>query len=103
MPGLITAHVLLTIPWTVRLVLASLQGLDRSAEEAAANLGARPITVFWRITLPMLKPGIVAATIFSFIQSFENLELKLLLVGPGMATLPIVKTGRTACRASVVK
>src|SRR3546814_1962507 len=48
MPGLITAHVLLTIPWTVRLVLASLQGLDRSAEEAAANLGARPITVFWR-------------------------------------------------------
>ena len=80
---------LLTIPWTVRLVAASLQGLDRSAEEAAANLGARPLTVFWRVTLPMLRPGVVAACLFSFIQSFENLELTLLLVGPGRVTLPV--------------
>jgi putative spermidine/putrescine transport system permease protein len=89
MAGLVAAHVLLTIPWTVRLVAASLQGLDRSAEEAAANLGARPFTVFRRVTLPMLRPGIVAACLFSFIQSFENLELTLLLVGPGRVTLPV--------------
>jgi putative spermidine/putrescine transport system permease protein len=89
LPGLVAAHVLLTIPWTVRLVLASLQGLDRAAEEAAANLGARPFTVFRRITLPMLRPGVVAACLFSFIQSFENLELTLLLVGPGRTTLPV--------------
>jgi putative spermidine/putrescine transport system permease protein len=87
--GLIAAHVLLTIPWTVRLVNASLQGLDRAAEEAAANLGARPFTVFRRVTLPMLRPGVVAAALFSFIQSFENLELTLLLVGPGRTTLPV--------------
>ncbi|WBV45396.1 ABC transporter permease [Pseudoroseomonas cervicalis] len=87
--GLVAAHVLLTIPWTVRLVSASLQGLDRQAEEAAANLGARPFTVFRRVTLPMLRPGIVAAALFSFIQSFENLELTLLLVGPGRTTLPV--------------
>ena len=87
--GLVAAHVLLTIPWTVRLVTASLQGLDRSAEEAASNLGARPWTVFRRITLPMLRPGVVAAALFSFIQSFENLELTLLLVGPGRTTLPV--------------
>lgn len=87
--GLVAAHVLLTIPWTVRLVTASLQGLDRAAEEAAANLGARPFTVFRRITLPMLRPGVVAACLFSFIQSFENLELTLLLVGPGRTTLPV--------------
>ncbi len=87
--GLIAAHVLLTIPWTVRLVSASLQGLDRAAEEAAANLGARPFTVFRRVTLPMLRPGVVAACLFSFIQSFENLELTLLLVGPGRITLPV--------------
>lgn len=89
MAGLVAAHVLLTIPWTVRLVAASLQGMDRSAEEAAANLGARPFTVFRRVTLPMLRPGIVAASLFSFIQSFENLELTLLLVGPGRVTLPV--------------
>ena len=87
--GLVAAHVLLTIPWTVRLVTASLQGLDRSAEEAAANLGARPFTVFRRVTLPAMRPGIIAACLFSFIQSFENLELSLLLVGPGRTTLPV--------------
>jgi putative spermidine/putrescine transport system permease protein len=87
--GLVAAHILLAIPWTVRLVVASLQGLDRSAEEAAANLGASPFTVFRRITLPMMRPGIVAAAMFSFIQSFENLDLSLLLVGPGRITLPV--------------
>jgi len=87
--GLVAAHVLLTIPWTVRLVTASLQGLDPSVEEAAANLGARPFTVFRRVTLPAMRPGIIAAGLFSFIQSFENLELSLLLVGPGRTTLPV--------------
>ncbi|MFE1598906.1 ABC transporter permease [Methylobacterium sp. ID0610] len=87
--GLVAANVLITIPWTVRLVSASLSGLDRAAEEAAANLGARPLTVFRRITLPMMRPGIVAAALFSFVSSFENLELNLLLVGPGRTTLPV--------------
>ncbi|MBR0836894.1 ABC transporter permease [Bradyrhizobium manausense] len=89
MVGLVAAHTMLTIPWTVRLVVASLQGLDEAIEEAAANLGAGPFTVFRRITLPMMRPGIVAAAMFSFIQSFENLDLTLLLVGPGRITLPV--------------
>ncbi|OJY65017.1 MAG: ABC transporter permease [Rhodospirillales bacterium 70-18] len=89
LPGLIAAHVLLTIPWTVRLVSASLLGVTASVEEAAANLGARPFTVFRRVTLPMMRAGVVAAALFSFIQSFENLELTLLLVGPGRSTLPV--------------
>lgn len=89
LPGLIAAHTLLTIPWTVRLVSASLQGLDRAVEEAAANLGARPFTVFARVTLPLMRPGVVAAAMFSFIQSFENLDLTMLLVGPGRSTLPV--------------
>jgi putative spermidine/putrescine transport system permease protein len=87
--GLVAAHILLAIPWTVRLVVASLQGLDLAAEEAAANLGASPFTVFRRITLPMMRPGIVAAAMFSFVQSFENLDLSMLLVGPGRITLPV--------------
>lgn len=87
--GLVLGHILLTIPWTVRLVSASLVGLDRAIEEAAMNLGAGPWTTFRRITLPMMRPGLVAASLFSFIQSFENLELTLLLVGPGRTTLPV--------------
>lgn len=91
--GLVAANVLLTIPWTVRLVSANLAGLEASTEEAAANLGASPFTVFRRITLPAMKSGIVAATIFSFVASFENLELNLLLVGPGNTTLPVAMMG----------
>lgn len=88
-PGLVLSHILITIPWIVRLVAANLTGLDRSVEEAAMNLGANPLTTFFRITLPIIRSGIVAAAIFSFITSFGNLEFTLLLVGPGRTTLPI--------------
>lgn len=89
LPGFVLAHVALTIPWTVRLVSASLVGVDRSIEEAASNLGARPFTTFRRITLPMIRPGVVAAAIFSFIVSFTDLEMSLFLIGPGRSTLQI--------------
>jgi putative spermidine/putrescine transport system permease protein len=89
LPGLVAAHVMLTIPWTVRLISASLVGVDRSIEEAAMNLGATPRTTFLRITLPMIRPGVVAAAIFSFIASFTDLEMTLFLIGPGRSTLQI--------------
>lgn len=87
--GLLLAHICLTIPWTVRLVSANLIGLDPSLEEAARNLGASGPKALWLVTLPLLRPAIVAAALFSFIISFENLELSLSLVGPGSTTLPI--------------
>ena len=89
LPGLIAAHVMLTIPWTVRLIAASLTGIDRSVEEAAMNLGASPLTAFLRVTLPMIRPGVVAAAIFGFIASFTDLEMTLFLVGPNRTTLQI--------------
>lgn len=73
----------------MRLVSASLVGIDRSVEDAAMNLGANRWTTFRRVTFPMMRAGLVAAALFSFITSFENLELSLLLVGPGRTTLPI--------------
>lgn len=87
--GLIAGHVLVVIPWTVRLVTASLAGMDRAVEEAAQSLGANRITTFRRITLPAILPGVVAAALFGFIASFGNLEMSLFLVGPGRTTLPI--------------
>jgi putative spermidine/putrescine transport system permease protein len=89
LPGLVLGHVLITIPWTVRLIGASLAGLDRSVEEAALSLGATPWATFRRITLPLIRPGMVAAALFGFIISFGNLEMSLFLVGPGRTTLPI--------------
>lgn len=87
--GLIAGHVLIAIPWTVRLITASLAGMDRTIEEAAESLGANRLTTFRRITLPGILPGIVAAALFGFIASFGNLEMSLFLVGPGRTTLPI--------------
>ena len=87
--GLVAAHTLVVIPWVVRLVMASLEGFDRTIEEAALNLGATPLITFWRITLPSIRPGVVAASLFGFVMSFGNLEMSLFLVGPGRTTLPI--------------
>ncbi|MDT8343529.1 MAG: ABC transporter permease [Thermohalobaculum sp.] len=87
--GLIWGHVLVTIPWIVRLVTASLAGFDRTLEEAAQSLGATPWTTFRRVTLPSILPGVVAGALFGFVSSFGNLEMTLFLVGPGRTTLPI--------------
>ena len=89
MAGLMAGHILIVVPWTVRLVSASLAGFDRSLEEAAQSLGARPLTTFFRVTLPTIRPGIVAAALFGFVVSFGNLEMSMFLVGPGRTTLPI--------------
>jgi putative spermidine/putrescine transport system permease protein len=87
--GLIAAHALIVIPWAARLVTASLSGFDPAIEEAAKNLGATPWTTFWRVTLPAIRPGIVAGALFGFVTSFGNLEMSLFLVGAGRTTLPI--------------
>ncbi len=108
--GLVAAHTLVVIPWVVRLVTASLVGFDRTIEEAAQNLGANPWTTFWRVTLPSIRPGIVAAGLFGFVTSFGNLEMSLFLVGPGRTTLPIAilqylewKIDPTVAAASVIQ
>ena len=108
--GLVIAHILIVVPWTVRLVCANLVGIDRTIEEAAYNLGAGPVTTFFKITLPMIRPGLVAATLFGFVASFGNLEMSLFLVGPGRTTLPIAilqylewKIDPTVAAASVLQ
>jgi putative spermidine/putrescine transport system permease protein len=108
--GLVLAHTLVVIPWVVKLVTASLAGFDRTIEEAAQNLGAGPWTTFRRVTLPSIRPGLVAAALFGFVTSFGNLEMSLFLVGPGRTTLPIAilqylewKIDPTVAAASVIQ
>ena len=87
--GLLIAHTLVALPWTVRLVCASLVTANAAAEEAAQSLGANRLQVFFLVTLPSIRPGMIAAALFSFIASFSDLEKSLFLVGPGKTTLPI--------------
>jgi len=87
--GLILSHLVITMPWVVRLSVAGLVNHDRATEEAAASLGAGPLRVIWRVTLPAMRPAIIAAALFAFITSFGNLELALFLVAPGVTTLPV--------------
>ena len=87
--ALVLAHVVITIPWTVRLITAGLIGINEELEEAAMDLGASKWRAFWRVTLPIIRPSIVAAGIFAFIFSFGNLEVSLMLVSPGETTIPI--------------
>ena len=88
-PGLLLAHAILCVPFAYRPLLNAARRLDLSLEEAAMNLGARPWFVFRAITLPLLGPGIVAAFLFSFIISFDEVSVTLFLVGPNVTTLPV--------------
>ncbi|MEZ5651627.1 MAG: ABC transporter permease [Burkholderiaceae bacterium] len=87
--GLVAAHVLITMPYVVRSVLAALAGTDPALEEAARTLGAGPWTAFRKVGLPIIRPGLVAGGIFSFIVSFDNVPVSIFLVNVRHTTLPV--------------
>jgi putative spermidine/putrescine transport system permease protein len=87
--GLLIGHTLITLPYVFINVSASLYNFDRSIEQAARSLGAGPWTCFRRITLPLIKPGLITGALFAFIISFDLFNLSLLLKGVGMTTLPL--------------
>lgn len=87
--ALVIGHIILTVPFVMRLVVASLVGFDRSIESAAMNLGAGPLKVFFQITLPVIKSGVIAGMIFAFITSFDDLTVALFIVSTDVVTLPV--------------
>ncbi len=87
--SLVLGHLILTVPYVVRLVSASLAGMDPSVERAAAGLGASPWQVFWRVTLPIIKSGVIAGGAFAFVISFDDLTVALFIVSTDMVTLPV--------------
>jgi putative spermidine/putrescine transport system permease protein len=86
---LVFAHALIVTPYTLRLVVAALVGFDRSAEQAAASLGAGRITVFRRITLPMILPGVTGGWMLAFINSFDEVTMSIFVTSPSTVTLPV--------------
>ncbi len=87
---LLLGHTVIAVPYVMRTVLAVLAHSDRSVEEAARGLGATPATVFREVTLPLIRPGVIAGAMFAFITSFDQFPVSLFLVSPGAETLPIV-------------
>jgi len=83
------AHTTLTMCFATVVVQSRLNGLDRSLEEAAMDLGCAPLQAFFAVTLPMIAPAIVAGWMLAFTLSLDDLVIASFTTGPGAATLPI--------------
>ena len=88
-PSLVIAHVTFSMCYVAVVVQARLAGFDHSVEEAARDLGAKPATVFRRITLPLILPGVMAGWLLSFTLSLDDLVIASFAAGPGGTTLPM--------------
>lgn len=87
--GLLLAHLVITLPYTVRTILASMAGADAEIEAAARVLGANPWVAFWTATLPVIRPGLMAGGLFAFITSFDNVPVTIFILGTRHMTLPV--------------
>ena len=86
--GLILVHAALGAPFVVTTVLATLQGFNHNLVRASLSLGASPLTTFFRVTLPVIAPGVISGALFAFATSFDEVVVTLFLAGPQQVTLP---------------
>ncbi|OIP88113.1 MAG: polyamine ABC transporter permease [Rhodobacterales bacterium CG2_30_65_12] len=86
--GVVLAHAALGIPFVIITVTATLVGFDRSLTRAAANMGANPITTFFKVQMPLILPGVIAGGLFAFITSFDEVVVVLFVGSAGQKTLP---------------
>ena len=84
----ILAHAVLGIPFVIITVTATLVGFDRSLTRAAANMGADPVTTFFRVQMPLILPGVISGGLFAFITSFDEVVVVLFVGSASQKTLP---------------
>jgi putative spermidine/putrescine transport system permease protein len=87
--GIALAHVILAAPFAVVVLVSTFEGMDARLLEAGAVLGCGPLSLFRRVTLPLALPGIVAAALFSFLASYNDFVLTLMVYGADTVTLPV--------------
>jgi putative spermidine/putrescine transport system permease protein len=87
--GLVLSHIVIVMPFALRLVLAASAGMDRAVEHAAVSLGASPFTMFQRVTLPLILPGVVSGWVLAFITSFDEVTMTVFIASPSTITLPV--------------
>jgi putative spermidine/putrescine transport system permease protein len=88
--SLLLAHIVITLPYVIRVVYPCFYGLDRSLEEASRNLGATDFQTFWKITFPLIRPGVFAGAIFSFIMSIDDVGVSIFLITPDTTNLSVL-------------
>ncbi len=86
--GVILAHTALGVPFVVITVTATLVGFDESLTRAAASLGASPTRTFFKITMPLILPGVISGALFAFITSFDEIVIVLFVAGVEQRTIP---------------
>jgi putative spermidine/putrescine transport system permease protein len=86
---ILVAHIIITMPFAIRFVSVALLGVGANVELAARSLGANPWSTFRYVTLPLIRPGMVASLVFSFILSFDEVAASLFISSPGAMTLPV--------------
>jgi putative spermidine/putrescine transport system permease protein len=89
-------HVVVVMPYAVRLTLSAATGLDSDAERAALSLGASRFTAFRRVVLPLILPGVAGGWMLAFIQSFDELTMTIFVSTPGTTTLPVAMYNQIA-------
>lgn len=87
---IVTGHTLLGMAYATVVIQSRLSEVDRSLEEAAMDLGCRPVQVFFLVTLPNIAPALVSAWLLTFTLSFDDVVISEFLSGPGVTTLPQV-------------
>jgi putative spermidine/putrescine transport system permease protein len=86
--GVVLAHAALGIPFVIITVTATLVGFDNSLTRAAANMGANPVTTFFKVQMPLILPGVISGGLFAFITSFDEVIVVLFVGSAGQKTLP---------------
>jgi putative spermidine/putrescine transport system permease protein len=87
--ALLIGHTVIMLPFIIRVIASSLSNFDFAIEEAALSLGAGQLKTFFKIVLPNIKSGIIAAILIAFLESFNNVDISVFMTGPGVSTLPI--------------
>jgi putative spermidine/putrescine transport system permease protein len=88
MVSLLLGHLVLIVPFSLRMIVGALSGLDRRIEQAAASLGAGPFTVLASVVFPQIRVALIGAFAAGFILSFDEVSLTIFLVQPGYITVP---------------
>lgn len=86
--GLVLVHAALGAPFVLTTVLATLQSFNDNLVRASLSLGANPLMTFFRITLPIIAPGVISGALFAFATSFDEVVVTLFIAGPTQVTLP---------------
>ncbi|MGW8958414.1 ABC transporter permease [Paenibacillus sp. NPDC055715] len=87
--GLLIGHTVIMLPFIIRVIASSLSNFDFAIEEAALSLGAGRLEAFFKVVLPNIRSGIIAAILIAFLESFNNVDISVFMTGPGFSTLPI--------------